>query len=77
LSPGDEALSRRMRLFIDKAWGYGDPKPDHYFLAMNYRMTELPARVALGPVREAARDGQGARRDGRAPSAEDRGAPRG
>ncbi|HKQ98378.1 MAG TPA: aminotransferase class V-fold PLP-dependent enzyme, partial [Candidatus Polarisedimenticolia bacterium] len=23
----DEALSRRMRLFIDKAWGYGDPKP--------------------------------------------------
>jgi len=43
----DEALSRRMRLFIDKAWGYGDPKPDHYFLAMNYRMTELVGAVAL------------------------------
>jgi len=43
----DEALSRRMRLFIDKAWGYGDPKPDHYFLAMNYRMTELTGAVAL------------------------------
>ena len=43
----DEALSRRMRLFIDKAWGYGDPKPDHYFLAMNYRMTEITGAVAL------------------------------
>jgi dTDP-4-amino-4,6-dideoxygalactose transaminase len=43
----DEGLSRRMRLFIDKAWGYGDPKPDHYFLAMNYRMTELTGAVAL------------------------------
>lgn len=43
----DEKLSRRMRLFIDKAWGYGDPKPDHYFLALNYRMTELAGAVAL------------------------------
>jgi perosamine synthetase len=43
----DEKLWRRMRLFIDKAWGYGDPKPDHYFLALNYRMTELAGAVAL------------------------------
>jgi dTDP-4-amino-4,6-dideoxygalactose transaminase len=43
----DAALSRRARLFIDKAWGYGDPKPDHYFLALNYRMTELAGAVAL------------------------------
>jgi perosamine synthetase len=43
----DEKLSRHMRLFIDKAWGYGDPKPDHYFLALNYRMTELAGAVAL------------------------------
>jgi dTDP-4-amino-4,6-dideoxygalactose transaminase len=43
----DPALSRRARLFIDKAWGYGDPKPDHYFLALNYRMTELAGAVAL------------------------------
>jgi dTDP-4-amino-4,6-dideoxygalactose transaminase len=35
------ALARRMRLFSDKAWGYGDSDPDHYFLALNYRMTEL------------------------------------
>ena len=43
----DEHYSRRMKLFIDKAWGYGDPKPDHYFLALNYRMTELQGAVAL------------------------------
>jgi perosamine synthetase len=43
----DPALSRRARLFIDKAWGYGDEKPDHYFLALNYRMTELTGAVAL------------------------------
>ena len=35
-----------MTLFVDKAWGYGDPKPDHYFLAPNYRMTELQGAVA-------------------------------
>lgn len=43
---GDDARARRMRLFSDKAWGYGDPEPDHYFLALNYRMTELQGAVA-------------------------------
>ena len=42
----DKAKGRRMTLFSDKAWGYGDPKPDHYFLALNYRMTELQGAVA-------------------------------
>jgi dTDP-4-amino-4,6-dideoxygalactose transaminase len=42
----DDALARHMRLFSDKAWGYGDPNPDHYFLALNYRMTELQGAVA-------------------------------
>jgi dTDP-4-amino-4,6-dideoxygalactose transaminase len=42
----DPALARWMILFSDKAWGYGDPKPDHYFLALNYRMTELQGAVA-------------------------------
>ena len=42
----DPARSRWMVLFSDKAWGYGDPKPDHYFLALNYRMTELQGAVA-------------------------------
>lgn len=41
----DPALARRLRLFVDKAWGYGDPDPDHYFLALNYRMTELQGAV--------------------------------
>jgi dTDP-4-amino-4,6-dideoxygalactose transaminase len=39
-----------MQLFIDKAWGYGDPNPDHYFLALNYRMTELAGAVALAQL---------------------------
>lgn len=42
--------ARRASLFIDKAWGYGDPSPDHYFLALNYRMTELQGAVALGQL---------------------------
>ena len=48
----DEAHARRMKLFIDKAWGYGDPRPDHYFLAPNYRMTELQGAVALAQLRK-------------------------
>lgn len=48
----DPQLERRIRLFIDKAWGYGDPEPDHYFLAMNYRMTELQGAVALAQLRK-------------------------
>lgn len=43
-------LARRVRLFHDKAWGYGDPKPDHYFAAPNYRMTELAGAVALAQL---------------------------
>ncbi|MGD9632024.1 MAG: DegT/DnrJ/EryC1/StrS family aminotransferase [Pirellulales bacterium] len=46
----DQDLERRMRLFIDKAWGYGDERPDHYFLAPNYRMTELQGAVALAQL---------------------------
>ena len=45
-----EHYTRRIRLFIDKAWGYGDPNPDHYFLALNYRMTELVGAVALAQL---------------------------
>ncbi len=46
----DERLARRMFLFINKAWGYGDPSPDHYFLALNYRLTELQGAVALAQL---------------------------
>jgi dTDP-4-amino-4,6-dideoxygalactose transaminase len=43
-------LARRTFLFVNKAWGYGDPQPDHYFLALNYRMTELAGAVAVAQL---------------------------
>jgi len=43
----DEDLARRLFLMINKAWGYGDQNPDHYFLALNYRMNELTGAVGL------------------------------
>lgn len=42
----DDALGRHSFLYINKAWGYGDSNPDHYFLALNYRMSELQGAVA-------------------------------
>lgn len=50
VTTNDPALARRMFLFINKAWGYGDAQPDHYFLALNYRMTELQGAVALAQL---------------------------
>lgn len=46
----DEKLARKMFLYINKAWGYGDANPDHYFMALNYRMSELQAAVAVGQL---------------------------
>jgi dTDP-4-amino-4,6-dideoxygalactose transaminase len=46
----DDQLARRLFLFINKAWGYGDAKPDHYFVALNYRMSELQGAVALAQL---------------------------
>jgi len=46
------AFARHVRLFHDKAWGYGDPKPDHYFLALNYRMTELQGAVGVAQMKK-------------------------
>jgi perosamine synthetase len=46
----DRALARRIELFVNKAWGYGDTNPDHTFLALNYRMTELQGAVALAQL---------------------------
>lgn len=42
--------ARRVRLYVNKAWGYGDTNPDHYFLALNYRLTELQGAVALAQL---------------------------
>jgi dTDP-4-amino-4,6-dideoxygalactose transaminase len=44
----DEKLARRMFLFVNKCWGYGDASPDHYYIALNSRLTELQGAVALG-----------------------------
>jgi dTDP-4-amino-4,6-dideoxygalactose transaminase len=48
----DPALDRKMYLYINKGWGYGDPKPDHYFLALNYRVSELQGAVALAQLQK-------------------------
>ena len=64
----DPALARRVSLFINKAWGYGDPQPDHYFLALNYRMSELQTACGIAQLKKlpdvvAARVGLAARMD--------------
>lgn len=46
----DDDIARQVFLFVNKAWGYGDAKPDHYFPALNYRMTELQGAVACAQL---------------------------
>jgi dTDP-4-amino-4,6-dideoxygalactose transaminase len=46
----DPALGRRMRVFVNKAWPYGEDHPDHEFLAPNYRITELQSAVLLAQL---------------------------
>jgi dTDP-4-amino-4,6-dideoxygalactose transaminase len=46
----DAALARRMRVFVNKAWPYGEPNPDHEFLALNYRITELQSAVLFAAI---------------------------
>ncbi len=48
----DDDAARRMFLFINKAWGYGDANADHYFSALNYRMTELQAALAVEQLKK-------------------------
>lgn len=48
----DDALARRVFLFVNKAWGYGDPRPDHYFIALNGRMSELQGAVAWAQLKK-------------------------
>lgn len=52
LITNNPAMARRVRLYVNKAWGYGDPAPDHYFLALNYRMSELQGAVALAQLQK-------------------------
>lgn len=46
----DAALARRMRVFVNKAWPYGEANPDHEFLALNYRITELQTAVLFAAL---------------------------
>jgi dTDP-4-amino-4,6-dideoxygalactose transaminase len=46
----DAGLARRMRVFVNKAWPYGEPNPDHEFLALNYRITELQSAVLFASL---------------------------
>ena len=46
----NDDFARHMFLYINKAWGYGDQNPDHYFAALNYRMTELQGAVAVAQL---------------------------
>ena len=48
----DDALARRVYLYLNKAWGYGDPNPDHYFIALNYRLGELQGAVAVAQLKK-------------------------
>lgn len=50
VTTNDPDFARRIFLFINKAWGYGDANPDHYFLALNYRMSELQGAVAVAQL---------------------------
>jgi dTDP-4-amino-4,6-dideoxygalactose transaminase len=47
-----DALARRVFLFVNKAWGYGDAKPDHYFIALNGRMSELQGAVGVAQLKK-------------------------
>jgi dTDP-4-amino-4,6-dideoxygalactose transaminase len=46
----DDEIARRVFLFVNKAWGYGDATPDHYFPALNYRLTELQGAVLVAQL---------------------------
>jgi perosamine synthetase len=50
VATNDDALARRMNLFINKGWGYTEANPDHDFLALNYRMSELQGAVAVAQL---------------------------
>lgn len=50
VTTNDDEIAHRVSLFVNKAWdSEGDP-PDHRFLALNYRMSELQGAVALAQV---------------------------
>lgn len=49
---GSPELARRARVWADKGWNYAPVDPDHEFLGLNYRMSELQGAVALAQLRK-------------------------
>jgi dTDP-4-amino-4,6-dideoxygalactose transaminase len=47
-----EDVARRARVWADKGWNYAPVDPDHDFLGLNYRMSELQGAVALAQLRK-------------------------
>ncbi|MEA2238768.1 MAG: perosamine synthetase [Thermoanaerobaculia bacterium] len=41
----DPKLASRINRFINKGWDYSEVVSDHYFLALNYRMSELQSAI--------------------------------
>lgn len=50
VTASDDDVARRLFLAVNKAWGYGDERPDHYFPALNYRLSELQGAVGLAQL---------------------------
>ena len=50
VTSNDAELAELVRVYVNKAWPYGKPNPDHRSLALNYRLTELQGAVALGQL---------------------------
>ena len=71
-----DAFARRARVFVNKAWPYGEANPDHEFLALNYRTTELQSAVANAQLEKLAAGVAQRQADGGAVRGEDRGSPR-
>ncbi len=46
----DEALAKRVELYVNKGFAYGTAQPDHDVPGLNYRMTELQAAVAVAQL---------------------------
>ena len=55
LITSDDDVARALTLFRDKGSAKGDPDPDHYLLALNYRMTELQGAVARAQLQKLTR----------------------
>ena len=50
VTTADPQLARRMFLFVNKCYGYGDAQADHYYISLNSRLSELHGAVALGQL---------------------------